>query len=349
MSKVVLISRRENQLVGWVCIDEFEDLFAELGGATIVAPRMRPHLPRVLSRVRDRVLSDVSIGADETLEGDLLLIVARSPSDLQALRAVKDWRRRFRHVAGYVIDSYFFGGYSSITRQFDHIFTATSDGADFVQKTFGVPSSVLRQGFDCLRWHSISDDRSIDLIGFGRQPPSFHQCFQKEFHRADSPLLYLHSPIGVTRGPQVRTERAMMLKLIQRSKLALAFHLLVEPQGSRPMAMFLSNRWLESLAVGCIVVGKRPTGEMAEEMLNWPDATVELPDDAAAAAAVVIELATNAAYLSAARRRNVMHMCAQHDWRYRIRDVLGHFGLPTPPRLRAELDALAAKRDGLHL
>jgi len=63
MSKVVLISRRQNPFVGWVCIDEFEDLFAELCGATIVAPHLRPRLPRALSRVRDRVLSDVSIGA----------------------------------------------------------------------------------------------------------------------------------------------------------------------------------------------------------------------------------------------------------------------------------------------
>jgi hypothetical protein len=349
MSKVVLISRRENQLVGWVCIDEFEDLFAELGGATIIAPHIRPRLPRALSKVRDRVWSDVSVGVQDELEGELLLIVARTPSDLQALRAIKDWRTRFRYVAGYVIDSYFFGGYGAATRQFDHIFTATRDGADFVRKTFGVPTSVLRQGFDCLRWHSTSADRSIDLIGFGRQPPSFHAHFQQEFHRDDSPLLYLHSPIGTTQGPQVRVERAMMLKLIQRSKLALAFHLLVEPQGSRPKAMFVTNRWLESLAMGCIVIGKRPVGEMADEMLAWPDATIELPDGPAAAAEVIKELASNASYLSTTRDRNVRHMCAQHDWRYRISDVLTHFGLPTPPRLKTELDALAAKRDGLQL
>jgi hypothetical protein len=347
MSKVVVISRRAYQFVGWVCIDEFEDLFAETCGATIVAPHSRPQLPRALSQMRDRVWSDVSIRADDKLEGDLLLIVARSPSELQSLRAVKEWHKRFRQVAGYVIDSYFFAGFSSVTRQFDHIFTTTREGADFVRKTYGVPTSVLRQGFDCLHWHSVSAERSIDLIGFGRQPPSYHQQFQLEFHRADSPLLYLHSPIGAVHGPQVHVERPMMLKLIQRSKLALAFHMLVEPHGSRPKAMFLTNRWLESLAMGCIVVGKRPIGGMADEMLNWPDATVELPDDASAAAGLVKELAADASYLQTIRRRNVMQMCSQHDWRHRIRDVLQHFSLAAPPRLQAELDALEVKRSEL--
>jgi hypothetical protein len=327
-----------------VCIDEFEDLFAELCGATIVTPQCRKQLPRPLSKVRNRVWSDVSIDAD-SLEGDLLLIVARTPGDLQALRAIKDWRKRFRLVVGYVIDSFFFAGFSSATRHFDHVFTATRDGADFVRKTFGVPSSVLRQGFDCLRWHSTSDARSIDLIGFGRQPLSYHQRFQQEFHRADSSLLYLHSPIGAISGPQVWVERPMMLKLMQSAKLALAFHLLVEPARVRPnAAAFLTSRWLESLATGCIVVGKRPAGDMAEEMLNWPDATVELPDDAAAAAVVVKELASDVPYLRAARQRNVTQMCAQHDWRYRIRDVLQHFDLAIPARLASDLDALAAKR-----
>jgi hypothetical protein len=334
----VLLSRRERPFVGWVAIDEFEDLFAEIGGARVVVPKHRPSLPHWAARVRNRLVSDVSVHSDLG-SGELLFVVARTPSDLQVVRTLNAQRRRFRHVVGYVIDAYFQPGFGSATKHYDHIFTTTAEGAEFVRKRFGVPSSVLYQGFDCLRWGSVNDERAVDLLGYGRQPASYHQAFRAAFHRQESPLLYLHSPIGSMDGPAVWTERAMLLKLMQRTKLALAFHMMVEPQGSRPKsASFVTSRWFEQLTAGCVVVGKRPS--MAPELFPWPDATLELPDSPAAAVDFVTTLATDARFLTAARRRNVLEMYRRHDWRYRIRDVFRHFDLPLPDRLQAELAEL---------
>ena len=86
--------------------------------------------------------------------------------------------------------------------------------------------------------------------------------------------------LGAAAGPSVHLERGMLFKLLHRSKMTLAFHLSVEPQGPRPRAMMVSSRWLESLLAGCLVAGKRPVSRMSDDMLCWPASTVELADDA---------------------------------------------------------------------
>jgi hypothetical protein len=338
----VLLSRRNPASAGWVAIDEFEDLFHRLCGFRILCPEHRKLLHGPLEKLQRRLLGRFH-QLKEGVDGDaeLLLVVARTPSDLGMLFSLADARRRFRKIAGYVIDAYFTEGFESSVTSYDHIFTTTQEGADLVRTKFGVSSSILRQGFDCLTWASVDPARSIDLIGFGRQPASYHREFQRSFHARHSNILYLHSPIGAKVGPAVWEERPMMLKLLQRSKMSLAFHLLVEPLEARPRAAnFVTSRWFESLAAGCIVVGKRPLGEMAAEMFDWPSALIELPDAPSEAAEMIKTLADDAKFLRETRTRNVIEMCRRHDWRYRIRDIYKHFNLSLPENLKVEIIAL---------
>lgn len=338
--KVVVVSRRGvHPHVGWVAIDEFEDLLAQYCGGIIVAPKRRGN--SLLARSARRLLSDV-VFDDNPPDAEILLVVARSPNDLAALRAVSRWRSRYRRVVGLVIDSYFHAGFPRDTACYDHIFVTTSDAVEIVTRQFSVKCTVLRQGMDCLRWAPPPGARSIDLIGFGRQPPSYHKAFQRAFHDATSPHLYLHSPVGALTGPAIWAERPMLLKLLQRSKLSLAFHLFVEPVGNRPRAMFLTSRWFESLAAGCVVVGKAPPGDMLDEMLPWEDASIELPDDPLDAVEFVRSLLQDENRLELASRRNVAEMCARHDWRYRIRDLFEQLGLPVGEDLRRDLHRVRA-------
>jgi len=262
----LLLSCRD-PFVGWVAIDEFEDLFSSCDQSQIAILSRRPALPSLIGNVRNRFFGPFMGLKQLEQKGDLLLVIARTPSDLRMLQAVPRARARFRYIAGYVIDSYFTEDFGRATKEYDHIFSTTEEGAEVVRARFGVSSSVLRQGFDCLNWANLKGERSLDLIGFGRQPKSYHAAFQRAFHHRNSSIMYLHSPIGTIRGESVWTERPMMLKLLQHSKMSLAFHLLVEPIGSRPRAAsFVTSRWFESLACGCVVLGKRPPGQMAAEM-----------------------------------------------------------------------------------
>src|SRR5207248_320673 len=100
-------SRREPPFVGWVAIDEFEDLVHRLCGLRITVPATRWILPSGLGQIRDNFLGPFVSLDDRTSEGELLLVVARAPSDLRMVRTVRDARKRFRNIAGFVIDSYF--------------------------------------------------------------------------------------------------------------------------------------------------------------------------------------------------------------------------------------------------
>jgi hypothetical protein len=337
---MVLLSRRNPPFAGWVAIDEFEDLFQGFSGGRIVCAEHRS-IRTVLGRTKSHVLGPF-LRLDECEGGEFLLVVAREPSDLRMIHALPNARKRFRRIVGYVIDSYFAEAFERSARHYDHVFSTTEEGAELLRCRYGVSSSVLRQGFDCLRWANAKVDRSIDLIGFGRQPGSYHRSFQSAFHNVESKVLYLHSPIGTREGADVYTERPMMLKLLQHSKISLAFHLLVEPVGKRPRAAsFVTSRWLESLGSGCLVVGKKPPGLMAREMFPWPDALIDLPDDPSRAVDFIMSLLSESDFISDTRNRNVVEMCRRHDWRYRIRDIYQQLQLPVPDSLQLELQTLA--------
>jgi hypothetical protein len=342
-ASIVLLSRRSSPFNGWVAIDEFEDLLADLDKVRIISPLLRKSLPGRLAKIHNGLFGHFHRSKDVDTKAELLLVVARAPGDLRMIYSIANARRRFRYIAGYVIDSYFTEGFESSVKNYDHIFSTTQEGADFVRARFGVPSSILRQGFDCLNWANVDPMRCIDLIGFGRQPPSFHREFQRSFHTSRSDFLYLHSPIGSLQGAAVWDERPMILKLMQRSKMSLAFHLLVEPQGLRPRAAyFVTSRWFESLATGCVVVGRRPPGQMTIEMFSWPDALIELPDAPSDGAEMIRTMASDTSFLWKTRIRNVIEMCRRHDWRHRIREMYNCFNLTLPSRLEAELVALEA-------
>ena len=134
----------------------------------------------------------------------------------------------------------------------------------------------------------------------------------------------------------------MLFKLLHRTRVSLAFHLYVEPQGDRPRSMMVTSRWLESLLSGCIVAGKRPVSRMADEMLSWPGATVELSDDPGQAGEQVIGLLARDDELHAQRRSNIRHAILNHDWRDRIRTMCRLFELPVPRALGEDLERLQA-------
>jgi hypothetical protein len=273
-----------------------------------------------------------------TAGGDVLIVVARGPGDLGMVNAIADCRKKFGKIYGFVTDSYFQAGFVKETALFDAITVTAHEDMAFPQTRYQIPVHQLYQGADCLTWvPRITHHRDIDVMGFGRTPPSYQACFSQRFHQSSSPYLYLHSPLGNLSGASVHLERGMLFKLLQRTRISLAFHLYVEPQGGRPRAMMVTSRWLESLLSGCIVAGRRPVSRMADEMLCWPGATLELSENPQTAAEELEALLLRNDTLAAQRRTNMTEMLARHDWRYRIQAFCGLMNLPVPTKLMADL------------
>ena len=338
MKMTVLCAGLSAPHAGWVAIDELAQLMARCFGAELLSSPALPDpwLRRLAGRPRLRFAPIQSAG------GDVLFVVARGPEDLALVSAIPDVRRRFSRIYGFVTDSYFRAGFVEETRLFDGITVTAHEDVDYPAQRYGVAVHQLYQGTDSLQWAPRQPHaRDIDLIAFGRTPPSYHACFSRRFHTMESPWLYLHSPLGNLAGPSVHLERGMLFKLLHRTRIALAFHLLVEPQGSRPRSMMETSRWLESLVSGCIVAGRRPVSRMAEDMLDWPGATVELPDAPEAAADMLDEMLTRNDVFEGQRRANIAQTVLRHDWRHRMDAICSLFSLPRPALLEAELQAVA--------
>jgi len=327
---------------GWVAIDELAELLAAYFDAEVLSPK-----PMVNSwPLRKLRPHQVAYAPLQTRGGDVLIVVARGPGDLGMVKAIADCRKKFSKIYGFVTDSYFQPGFVPETTLFDAITVTAHDDVAYPQARFGIPVHQLYQGADCLTWvPREGKSREIDVMGFGRTPPSYQACFAQRFHPASSPYLYLHSPLGNLAGASVHLERGMLFKLLQRSRISLAFHLYVEPQGDRPRSMMVTSRWLESLLSGCIVAGRRPVSRMADDMLCWPGATLELSPDASTAADELVSLLARDDELAEQRRSNMCQTLTRHDWRYRIEALCRLFNLPVPPALLSDLaqvQALAA-------
>lgn len=342
MKMTVLCAGLSAPHAGWVAIDELAFILATCFDAELLSSSEvpGPWLRRMAGRTKPRFAPIESAG------GDVLMVVARGPGDLAMAAAIKDVRRKFTRIHAFVTDSYFQAGFVEETALYDSITVTAHEDVAYPAARFGIQVHQLYQGTDCLRWAPRQDfAREIDIMAFGRTPPSCQACFTKRFHIPESPFLYLHSPLGNLGGASVHLERGMLFKLLQRTRISLAYHLLVEPQGNRPKSMMVTSRWLESLLSGCIVAGRRPMSQMADEMLNWDGATVELPDAPEDAADMLSDLLKNNQALAAQRQVNIARTLAQHDWRYRIARMCALFDLPEPAALRRELTQLQALSD----
>lgn len=327
---------------GWVAIDELAQIMSRCFGADLLAPRtLASSWVRRVSRREKLRFSPVQSGG-----GDVLFVVARGPEDLGIINTISDVRRKFSRIHAFVTDSYFRAGFVAETALYDSISVTAHEDVAYPAEKFGIRVYQLYQGIDSLQWAPRGKLlREIDIIAFGRTPSSYQAAMTKRFHTMSSPYLYLHSPLGNLAGATVGRERAMLFKLLHRTRFSLAFHLMVEPQGNRPRSMMVTSRWLESLLSGCIVVGRRPISRMADEMLNWTDATLELSESPEDAADVLQSLLSSGDNLAEQRRVNTYNTVLQHDWRSRVGKLCSLHGWEPPAVLKEEQEQLAQLRE----
>jgi hypothetical protein len=340
--KCVVVSDLEiNPHAGWLPVDNYAVKFAQHLNAPIFYPR------RKIGKLLQRTMPTFALEPlrTEAPAGDVLLVIARNSSGLDVIRHIRGVRSRFKRVFAWVADSYFREGYGQATSLYDCIAVTDEADAKWVSDEHKVRTVTIRQGIDTgALIPRVEQDRSIDVIGFGRLPPDYHAHFQERFHQPDNPRLYLHSPIGNLTGPGVWREQAMLHKLLQRTKVSLAFHMHCNPEMNRPKSMMVTSRWLESLAAGCLVAGKRPQSVMAEEMLFWQDVTIELPDSPHEAVECLDSiLARPESEHRINRLRNISNMVKSHDIHDRMMDLLQAFELEVPASLQTAAQAARSK------
>jgi hypothetical protein len=162
--------------------------------------------------------------------------------------------------------------------------------------------------------------RSIDVNAYGRQPVGVLDELQAAMPRER--LLYWTAHTDLGHCHDLEGQRDMFWKLLSRSRVALAYDPMAEGRSGRFNSPFVGQRWFESLAAGCVVMGKAPRCPETAELFDWPDAVVELGGTWAEQARAIIDLAADDEAVARIRERNLSNI-GRHDWRVRLAHMVG--------------------------
>lgn len=230
--------------------------------------------------------------------------------------------------------------YVRLLRQVDRIFAPMRELGDQQAELLGRPIDYLPIGVDALSHGSGSQvDRWIDANGYGRQPPHLTAALSAHFNAGRAGFFHHTDHMRIGHLVDVARHRAMFWQMLRASRLALAYAPEAYDPDQRFACSFVGQRWYESLAAGCVVVGRRPRAAETAELIGWPDATIELPDDPGAALDAMIDLARDGPRLAACSARNHRETLARHDWRLRTEEICARACPDLLPRAR-----LAANR-----
>jgi hypothetical protein len=332
------------------CVNEFEDIIASACNAKLLVPinsgRFNPDLS---APAKDRVLLVVCISV---FQAPLLL------------RLIPRWRDEFGKVAVYVFDAYptnnnsrpwwkpaWASGTLSALRTVDAFFVGMLGGVDYVSRLTGMPARFVPLGANVADFGSGGSERWIDVNAYGRQYEPHRRALADRFNQKERSTFFFHTAhMQVSGVPDYLRHRAQFWQMLRMSKLMLAYDPMFANRkgGSAQFTFsFLGQRWFEGLCAGCLVVGRRPTCVEADSLLDWEDATVELPADTAEAVDFVEDLLEDGDRLRFAQIRNYGHSLLKHDWRHRLIEILDALGEDPPVLLQGQ--AATARQLGLQV
>jgi hypothetical protein len=347
---------------------ELEDIWAESLGADILVPIQRGLVQQLLARPKSSSLRRLGLPLlrrTVTLydpiqpglaraESNILIVMALCGAELEMVMSIPQWRQQFDCVVGYVFDAWHPEYYPQAVRQLDHLFVPMPEIIPELQQAFGIPVSLLPFGTDALGQGSADAHRPIDLLSYGRIPPLHHQVFMQRFNTPGSQRLYYRlTPRPAQRFPQFapamqrsREDTAYLYHVLRKTKLVLAYDTLYPGMRQFPHS-FLTLRWFQGGATGCTIIGHRPTTPLADDLLDWPDSTIEFPEDMEDCVEMIENLLADRNRLHQISQRNYLQNLRRHDWRLRLQELLQRLGLESPPQLRQQLEQIHTRVEQL--
>ncbi|WP_157085852.1 glycosyltransferase family 1 protein [Devriesea agamarum] len=269
-----------------------------------------------------------------------LLVIAPNPEALNLILRDHSVRRRYASINGWVIDSFWSDRIPRIARTrgwYDHLYVMDDgDVADWMHNAAGT-IGVLPWGADTLSVADVATSfpRPVDLLRVGRQPESWDH---------DAEITALAHKFGVAYAGRPgfgRTEEESMTLLhraLGSARAVLAFTNLLSPASyTHPTKDYLTGRWTDALAHGCVVVGAVPSASAARQLVpEW--ASIRIPHDDPAAGVQLVAEASHSWTPHLAKR---IHRHARHqlDWRHRFAVIARDLDIQAP-KLERELALL---------
>jgi hypothetical protein len=306
------------------------ELAAELFSANLVAIPHDPHnatYKSKLLRVRPRKKL-----------GEPCLLIVPSATSLGVLYEIESWHNAFGYTAAWVIDSFWIDRipwYARYLKHIDQYFVTNPEEIDPWKQVTGIPTSCIPWGSDVLRLGSESVERKIDLIRVGRQPPEWEDDMKNVKACKEMGLTYQGRPPGHTGAYE---NQSSLMKYFSESKFSLSFSNLVNPTSyTHKTRQYLTGRWLDALASGCIVAGIHPTCEIVNDFM-WDGALLDIGTTDRAEGLNGIKEAC-LSWKEENAMRNYHNSLARLDWRWRFKEISKIMGINCP-RLESELDKI---------
>lgn len=340
----ILSQRAQNETPAIGCLIEMEEVFADALDARILAPGIRASGRGVKAKLINRLAPvRAEIPRARTRGRQVLIVTGLGLPILRTLGQVPGWRSRFDTVVAYVMDA--FGpvrsDIASVLSQIDHLFIPMSGNLDMYHAIDGVSATMIPYACNVARFGPGTPDKFIDVIGYGRQRADHSRIIQQTFNAPTHPRMYYHT--NYMTGMRIAdhaAQRALFWKILKRSNITLAYDTLSANTRGFTFSL-VAQRWFEGLTAGCVIVGNRPTCPEADRLLDWEDATIEMPAPVNEVVPFLEDLLTAPDRIDCIARRNRQQAMLRHDWRHRLADMLNVMGMDPPDRLSASLEDLA--------
>jgi hypothetical protein len=267
----VLIVNMIPAAIGWSPIQYMTGLAAELMDADMVT------LDRTSPSSIRKALSVIFRRAPGRAAEESCLMICAEPKDLLNLIDIQRWRKRFKFLAAWTIDSFWHDRIPAtirLTHPFDHLFVTTLEDVDAWKSITGVPTSWLPWGTDALRLGRGASHREWDITRVGRQPSEWDDDSAAASAAAQLGIKYRGRPNreGVTPLQNLKS----LMTAYGDSKYIVAFSNSINRENyTHPTREYLTGRWIDALGCGAIVAGIAPRGS-GNDALLWPGATLEL-------------------------------------------------------------------------
>lgn len=218
------------------------------------------------------------------------------------------------------------------------IFVPTALLIEEQQAFLGVAHEFLPIGVDAVRFGSERQDRTIDVNAYGRQPRNVTNLLSDTLNVRDGRYRFNHTDhLASISIEDPERHRALFWRMLCDSRVALAYAPEATGDGGRFDCPFVGQRWYESIAAGCAVMGRKPSAPETDQLFDWPEALIELPDDLGAARAEILALVDDPYRLIAIARRNHRAALTRHDWRHRVAAMAHALGISPDARFHDEL------------
>ena len=344
-TRVLVVSVRGFRFQVANCIlYELEDIIYDLERAKLYAPTQDFDLARKLYRLAkyatgsDDIASAIAPFPTEVSlkdEYDLLFVVCDNPWQLHLLETIKNWRKKCRHKACYVMETWKlnFDDWRLAHepfKNFDHIFSGTSHCVETYSEVTGLPAHYLAPAIDALKFcpYPNPPQRMIDVCCVGRRHEETHQSLLHRSQQGDNFFYYYdtinNGRLEVSKPPE---HRAKLINLLQRSRYNIAvsarFNALSETGGYQEMG----SRYFEAVAAGTVLLGMPPTGDVFPQYFDWEDAIIKVDLYEQDVTEVIEALNAQPEKVERIRRRNIVNALLKHDWVYRWREILAAFDL----------------------